>query len=515
MIAMRCRFLVTSLISLAALSAANMDTRLVDAAKHRDIATVRNLLRQNLDVNTAAADGATALDWAVHLDDLGTAKLLVGAGANVNLANRYGMTPLTLAATNGNSAMTELLLNAKADANTKLPEGETVLMTAARTGKVDEVKVLLAHGAKVNEAENWRGQTALMWAAAEGHVAAVEALIAAGADIHARSKSGFTPFLFAAREGKSEVVTALLNAGADVNEKFQAPAGQGRGARASSGAFPGPANGSSALLMAVANAHYELATMLLEKGADPNAAGPGWTPLHNITWVRKLGQGNNSPSPPGSGKMNSLEFVRVLKAKGANLDARMSAKKRVGDSILNTVGATAFLLACKSDDAELMQLLADLGADPRLPNADGSTPLMVAAGLGTRSPGEDAGTEAEALEAVTVALALGNDINAADKNGETAMHGAAYKQFPLVVRLLADKGAKIDVWNRKNKDGWTPLRIAAGVFRTANFRFSDPTADALRKIMAAAGVSTELEPNPEAQGGEERPRPTPPQAQQQ
>jgi ankyrin repeat protein len=257
--------------------------------------------------------------------------------------------------------------------------------------------------------------------------------------------------------------------------------------------------------MAVANAHYELAAMLIEMGADPNASGPGWTPLHNITWVRKLGQGNNSPSPQGSGKMDSLEFVRFLKAKGADLNARITApRKRVGESVLNTHGATAFLLACKNADAELMRLLAELGADPKLPNSDGSTPLMVAAGLGTRSPGEDAGTEPEALEAVKLALELGNDINAVDKNGETAMHGAAYKQFPLVAQLLADSGAKIEIWNRKNKDGWTPLRIAAGVFRTANFRFSDPTADALRKIMTAAGVSTEIEPNPEVQVGEER-----------
>jgi hypothetical protein len=124
---------------------------------------------------------------------------------------------------------------------------------------------------------------------------------------------------------------------------------------------------------------------------------------------------------------------------------------------------------------------------------------MVAAGLGTRSPGEDAGTEPEALEAVQVALDLGNDINAVDDNGETAMHGAAYKQLPLVVQWVADHGAKIDIWNRKNSSGWTPLRIAAGVFRTANFRFSEPTAEALRKIMRDAGVSTELDPIPEAQ----------------
>jgi ankyrin repeat protein len=201
--------------------------------------------------------------------------------------------------------------------------------------------------------------------------------------------------------------------------------------------------------------------------------------------------------------MDSLEFVRVLKAKGANLNARMTSRKRVGDSVLNTLGATPFVLACKSADAELMRLLAQLGADPKLPNADNSTPLMVAAGLGTRSPGEDAGTEPEVLEAVKVALELGNDINAIDNNGETGMHGAAYKQLPLVVQLLADNGAKIEIWNQKNKSGWTPLRIAAGVFRTANFRFSDPTADALRKIMTAAGVSTDLAPGSEVQTADE------------
>jgi ankyrin repeat protein len=163
------------------------------------------------------------------------------------------------------------------------------------------------------------------------------------------------------------------------------------------------------------------------------------------------------------------------------------------------MGATPLLLAARTADATLMRLLAELGADPLLPNADNSTPLMVAAGLGTRSPGEDAGTESEVIEAVKVALELGNDIDAVDNKGETAMHGAAYKQLPEVVKFLAASGADMDVWNQKNSSGWTPLRIAAGVFRTSNFRFSDPTADALRELMTTAGVSTELEPLAAAQ----------------
>jgi ankyrin repeat protein len=151
-------------------------------------------------------------------------------------------------------------------------------------------------------------------------------------------------------------------------------------------------------------------------------------------------------------------------------------------------------MAARGGDTELMRLLVDLGADPLLPNEDGTTPLMAAAGVGTHSPGEDAGAPPEALAAVKLALELGNDPNVIDKNGNTAMHGAAFKQLPEVVALLAEKGADVSVWNTKNVSGWTPLRIAVGVHRGMNFRFHVPTADALRALMVRAGVSTEVEP---------------------
>ena len=151
-------------------------------------------------------------------------------------------------------------------------------------------------------------------------------------------------------------------------------------------------------------------------------------------------------------------------------------------------------MAACTGDAELMRLLAELGADPLLPNVEKTTPLMVAAGVGTRSPGEDAGSEDEALEAVKVAIALGNDINAVDANGETAMHGAAYKHLPLMAQYLAEHGANVAIWNQKNKSGWTPLRIAEGVHRTGNFRSSADTAAAIRKAMIAAGVKPVADP---------------------
>jgi uncharacterized protein len=462
---------------------ATTGSSLADAAENVDRAAVRALLNRRAGVNVPQVDGMTALHWATYHDELDMADVLVRAGANVNAASRYGVTPLSLACTNGNTALVELLLKAGADANAALPGGEAPLMTAARTGRLGPVKALLARGAAVDATEERRGQTALMWAAAEGHADVVQALIDAGADFRTSLPSGFTPLLFAVREGRLGVARVLLNAGADVNEAVS-PTG---GRRRTYGGRP-PAAGATPLLMAVMNGHFELASDLLDAGANPNADGTGYTVLHAITAVRKPGIGDNDPAPEGSGRMSSLDLVKKLAARGANLNARMTRRANLNNTRLNEIGATPFLLAALTADADLMKTLAALGADPLLGNAENSTPLMVAAGLATRSPGEDAGTEPEVLEAVQVALDLGADVNAVDKNGETAVHAAAYKNLPGVVKFLADKGAKIDLWNRPNKFGWTPLAIAAG-YRFGNFKPSPDTEAAVRHVMIAAGVT--------------------------
>ncbi|MEO8129762.1 MAG: ankyrin repeat domain-containing protein [Bryobacteraceae bacterium] len=488
----------TALLSASSLLAAGPDARLADAAKNMDRPAIRALLeQQHVDVNARQLDGTSALDWAAEQDDLETARLLVKAGADVKAANRYGVTALSLACTNGNAAIVELLLNAGADANTILPGGETALMTAARTGKVNAVKVLLEHGADVNATESVFGQTALMWAAAEGNTAAVEALLKGGANLHASTKSGFTPLLFAAREGRIGVVKALLQAGADVNETVHSSAKKAGGVQGP------PADGTSAMLLAVSNCHFELASVMLDAGADPNAALPGWTALHTISWVRKPGLGDNDPAPQGSGNMSSLELVKKLVEHGANINAQMTRKVNVGLTSLNTLGATPFLLAARSADAQLMRALAALGADPKITTADKANAMIVAAGLGTRSPGEDAGSDSEVVEALQAALDLGVDINAVDNNGETAMHGAAYKNAPGAVQFLADHGAKMEIWNRKNSHGWTPLWIADG-HRFGNFKPSPDTIAVFRRLMTAAGASIAPMPDPSIKNSDYR-----------
>ena len=485
------------------------DASLVEAAEHGRAGLVRALVDGGADVNATQVDGMTALHWAVYHDDTATARLLVRSGADADARNRYGVRPLALAATNANGGIVRLLLEAGADANGALRGGETVLLTAARTGSLEAVEALLAHGADPDARER-RGQTALMWAAAEGHTEIVHALVEAGADLRAALSSGFTPLFFAVREGHIDVVDTLLDAGVDVDAVL-ARVKDGPDEAVNNASYRPVDDGMSPLLLAVRNGHFELAVALIEAGADPNDQRTGFSPLHTMSWVRKPDASDRGDPPPdGSGKLTSLQFVRTLIELGADVNARLrptEARPPHTASRLGVEGATPFLMAADRADTPLMQLLLELGADPFLPNADGSTPLMAAAGLGTAAPEEEAGSEEEAGDAVRLLLHLGADIDAVNAEGDTAMHGAAYGSFPSVVQLLADYGADIEVWSQPNEQGRTPLFIAEG-YRGGLPRPSRPTIRAITTLMVGAGVPTDG-PRPELIDMYSRPVPEP------
>ncbi len=476
------RALACLVVSLAAspatVAGTTADQTLLDAVRNGDAAAVRTILAGGADVNESAPDGATALHWAARLDLPGVARLLLEAGADAAAANAFGVTPLALAAVNGSAPLLDTLLRAGADPNAAGAGGETALLTAARSGRADAVRTLVAHGADVNAAQR-AGQTPLMWAAAEGHVETVQALIDAGADVHARTvvpevplrtglegpaPHGFTALLFAVRAGRIEAVRRLIAAGADPDDRLP--------------------DGMNTVVLAATNAHWELGVFLVDQGADPNGARQGWTALHAMTWVRMPNFGFNPPGPVTTGTMDSLTFARALVERGADINARMTAEPRNGyRNALNRIGATPLLMAARLADAPLMRVLVDLGADPTLTNEDGTTVLMVASGVGIHSPGEDPGTEAEALACVEFALELGGDPNAIDERGETPLHGAAYRGANAIVDLLVAHGA--DTFAQENVEGWTPLRIARGVFRTATFKEAPHTAALLADLMAS------------------------------
>lgn len=502
----------------AGVHAAPADLRLIDAVRKADVTAVRSLIAQRVDVNAADLDGSTALHWAARLDRPEIVDLLAAAGANARAATRYNVTPLSLAAATGNAAIVERLLKAGADPNGTSEEGQTALMTASLTGNVAAMKVLLAHGANVHTREPYKGQTALMWAASAGNAAAADLLVESGAEVTAKSKAGWTSFLFAVRNDRLEAVNVLLNRGANVNDI--AP------------------DGTSALNMAVVNAYFGLASALIDHGADPNLPDERGSALHTLAWLRKpgadgaAGVGNTPHGPPvPTGNVTAFELAKNLLEHGANPNIRIKWEEKkfdkeggtmknppliqLGRHYLTYVGATPFYVAAKNGDAPYMRLLADHGADPKMTNVLGITPLIVAAGLDYwegEAPGPFTGcSEAERLDAVKLALDLGNDLNAqadfgdypmvgepeytllyyplnmdhlAGKvlgdprwSGSTALHGAVVSGQAGIVKFLVERGARIDA---KTRTGWTPLMLAEGVFY-ANAKKEYPAAAALLK----------------------------------
>jgi ankyrin repeat protein len=473
-----------------ALNAARADSRLADAAETPDKAVIRSLLQQKVDVNAPQPDGTTALHWAARHDDLETADLLIRAGANVKAANRFNATALSLAATNGSALMIGKLLDAGESANAVLSEsGDTVLMVASRTGEPDAVSVLLNHGADVNKT-NAQGQTALMWAAAEKNAAAVQVLIDRKADLNARTHpappakpldtifsapypvGGMTALLFAARQNDMKSASELIAAGADIKETAQ--------------------DGTSPILVAVMNGHYGLAKFLLEKGADPNAAdGKGRAALYAAVDMRNL-EWSTRPAPPERDKVTELDLIEALLDHGANPNLRLTKKiplrgqPSFDGRWANMIGATPLWRAAQSDDVTVMRLLKEHGADPLLSSTDHTTPLMVAAGVGW-SDGQSHGSQTDAPEALKLCLEWGLDVNAKNDVGYTALHGAAFRGANEVVKLLVEKGARMDA---KNQEGKLPVNMAEGMhIGPGGWVEHEDTAALLHKLMAAQNPS--------------------------
>ena len=454
---------------------------IADAEQRDDRDRVAKLIMQKADVSAPQADGMTALHWAVFKGQFPRVCFLHHHGADVNAMTIYQVSPLSLACEGGHAKIAKRLLNRKgrpgADVEAKRLGGETPLMLAARNGNAELVRILIEAGAKVDVKEV-KGQTALMWAAAAGNVEAVDELLKAGSDLTIQTKLGFSAIMFAARQGKTDVVMRLLDEGhndVDVNSVIKPLRTSGRN----------PRNGMSATLFAIENGHFELALKLVKRGADPNDQRSGFTPLHAITWVRKTKRGDDpdgDPAPRTTGSLNSLDFVRELVDAGADVNLQLNSGKSPGKAKLNSKGASPFLFAARSADIPLMKLMLELGADPKLTNVDQCNALMAAAGVGVVAVGEEPGTEEEVCEAIKMLVELGVDINAVDKNGETAMHGAAYRNFPEVVQLLAALGADKTIWNQQNKHGWTPHLIATGK-RPGSVKPSPETIAALDKAL--------------------------------
>ena len=469
------------------------DTPLADAAMHGDLETVRALVKSGRDIDEAQGDGMTALHWAAFRDDVEMATLLVGADANVAATTRVGgIVPLWMAATNGSAVMIDLLVDGGALVNWPTSTGATPLMAAATSGSVDAVQRLLDHGAFVNSREKANGQTALMFAAWENRADVIRLLVDHGAHAGLTSlvvamddrrydsdgnelpagrprapgansmMGGMTALLYAARDGHLEAVQALVESGAVVDQV----AGS---------------EGSSPMVIAIANGHYTVAKWLLDAGADPNVANiDGLAPLY-ATINMRFAPVSWAPNPrTDQERVDALELLAALLDGGADPTARIARGLWFSPTSHNGLwidpaGATPFWRAAQASDVESMRLLLAAGADPHLPTFAGTTPLMVASGIGWRGNFSQNAPESW-MQAVHFLVELGAEVDAVDSRGYTALHGAAALGNNEMVEFLVARGADVTAIN---KAGDSAADMAFGPSR-----FFIPKPDTVQLLVA-------------------------------
>jgi ankyrin repeat protein len=505
------------------------------AAYKNDLEMADVLIAAGANVKAANREGVTALSLAALNGNAPMIARLLNAGADANEVPPHGETALMFAARNGASDAIRVLLDHKADVNAKEKlRGTTALMWAAEQGHAAAVKLLVTRGADFAATTNPDAKSGTAYiaptprqraindgialdgtfvgnrrqrtpapaapAAGDSQAAAAEALAAADAAAADAAFTrgpnnkggGLTALVFAARQGDLDTVRVLVEAGANVNQVTR--------------------YGWSPLLTATQNRHYKVGLYLLEHGAQPNRANNGgWTPLYLATDNRNIESGDYPVPQPD---MDHLEFIQHLLDRGANVNARICGVESTpeqckGDSTetrtiftmqwLYEDGATPFLRAAQSGDVALMKLLLAHGADSKIATANGDTALHVAAGIGWVEGVTFEWSEAETLEAVKLCLDLGMDPNFRDKDGRTALHGAAHKGSDAVVQLLVDRGAKLDIPDNGSRDtisgsmyghAWLPIEYTQGLVRVGvQSALEHPKTEALiQRLMEERGL---------------------------
>jgi ankyrin repeat protein len=469
------------------------------AAMNGDAELAQMLIVAGANIRAATRLGTyTPLYLASQHGHAGVIQALVTAGADVTAGTPNGTTPLMVAAASGAVEAVRLLIEHGSEVNAKDGvRAQTPLMYAAASNRAAVIELLASKGAdltatsKVSNLANlsreglgFGGNPQVPGAQANNtarrapmpgvdrNYSLNELIVAHG---------GLTPLLYAVRQGFHESVEALLAAGADVNA-------------------PSLGDGTTPLLMAIINGHFDLAKTLLEKGANPNTTSTqGVGPLYgvlNIEWAPKALY--PQPQAHKQQKLGYLELLKLLIDKGADVNARVKMKVWYSGysfdlSGVDEIGATPLWRAAYASDIAAMRLLVAAGADPNLPTMkpagrarfgdmldprevrDNSglpqipiggpsvTPLHAAAGVGY---GEGFGANSHRFAPTGMLAAvkylveeLGADVNAADHEGNTALHHAAARGDNEMILYLVSKGANVTAVDR---EGRTTVDMANG-----------------------------------------------------
>ena len=329
-------------------------------------------------------------------------------------------------------------------------DGWYALHLASRSGSASLVRLLIhSGGASSRIRSSASAQTPLHVAAARGHAEVVSVLLDAGADIDAMDSDGVTPIAMAAASGHTAVVRTLLDRGANYTIQTRrlqetplhlAAKNGCLGAAAELLRMPNKSQlkmeavSGSAPLHVLPLGAVELAALLLDAGADPNACRrDGATPL-SLAAAR-----------------GDAALIKLLLSRGADPRGSSSASTPLHD-------------ACLSGSEEALALLLPHYANsPPGTDNEGRTALHCA--LAARRP--------DVLMVQTLFDTSNADVSAVDKWGNTPLHillssptvdtstasSSSTIPSPLapLALILLEHGAKVDI---PNNNGWTPLHIA-------------------------------------------------------
>ncbi len=307
------------------------------------------------------------------------------------------------------------------------------LLRACSRGDANGVRTLVRAGHNVNGRDRRHGFTALIAASSGGHLEAVRVLLAAGADVDA-VKEGRTALLVAAAGGHVEVLRELLAAGAAAGgDTLRAAAGEGKlavvnellrsGVRADAEA----GIGLSPLAAAAYGGHRTVVERLLAAGADPNRPSPSGQTVLDLTVAR-----------------GDVELARLLLASGARIrpeTMRLAVENAEMLALLETAGKASGLVvqltpevlirAASSRDTRALAALLARNPDVNAAEADGDTPLIMAAFMST-------------YDAVRLLLDAGARVNQTNARGWTALMRASFRGDVPMMKLLLERGADVN-----------------------------------------------------------------------
>ncbi len=429
------------------------ETALMMAINKMSDEVVLALIAKEVNINATNNQGQSLLMMAIQKGRDKVALALIKKGADYNAINSQGDTPLMMAIANGCLQVAQDLIAKEAEINAKDNQGDTALMLAASTGHEDIVQALFKKGADIN-AKNNEGDTALTYAYTSSSPAhksyrIIQTLIANGADLNIPAKNGFTLLHYAIENGFSDLALVLIAKELNVNTKY--PWGDTPLIRAISMAANNSnhknvakaliehgadlelndKNGYTALITAIQYSQFDLALLLIEKGAQIDVANQA-----NITQWKKI--------------------IENIEAHGSNPDfmTLMRAFHRRGFNIndKDILDRSILLNAIMGGHLELVLDLIKQGADVKAQDKDGNNALMY--------------LDFSKSSAIDIALELvkqGIDINSVGTNGNNILMDLVLSNTFSVDNLikLIDAGAKI---NTQNADGETALLLALKTF---------------------------------------------------